>query len=267
MILCHTFGRSFLLYTLKLVENFLSKSKGPSCTQQGAFTTSELLTLEQVHNSQRWNWLTSCLTVTKILQHYLPFLSQVHLAVFYLQGKFYHVAKRLTGTEYVLVRKWYANQNEGSKRNMNYLMWMSLVNLMLTAVHDYMSFVASQEQIESTFKHEPTRKDDDPEIEPSKKCSLCLELRKNSSVTPCGHLYCWNCIIDWLRTKQECPICREKVLPSRIVALGNYLWYYKLFSTILKSYLSSFSTSKLAFAKNSHNSVIVWTDPCQNNSS
>lgn len=56
------------------------------------------------------------------------------------------------------------------------------------------------------------------------KCSLCWDERKNTACTPCGHLFCWHCILQWLQTKYECPLCRESVQPSRIVPLLNYEW-------------------------------------------
>lgn len=51
------------------------------------------------------------------------------------------------------------------------------------------------------------------------KCTLCLELYKDPSVTTCGHVFCWTCIRDWVREKPECPLCRQEVIPSKVLPL------------------------------------------------
>jgi peroxin-10 len=52
-----------------------------------------------------------------------------------------------------------------------------------------------------------------------RKCTLCLEPFKDPSVTTCGHVFCWSCIVDWVREKAECPLCRQAVLGQKILPL------------------------------------------------
>jgi peroxin-10 len=55
-----------------------------------------------------------------------------------------------------------------------------------------------------------------------RKCTLCLEELKDPAATQCGHVFCWECIGDWVKEKPECPLCRREamiqhILPLRII--------------------------------------------------
>jgi peroxin-10 len=52
-----------------------------------------------------------------------------------------------------------------------------------------------------------------------RKCTLCLEHLKDPSVTTCGHVFCWDCISEWLTERAECPLCRSSQLRQHLLPL------------------------------------------------
>ncbi|KAH6691750.1 RING-1 like protein [Plectosphaerella plurivora] len=52
-----------------------------------------------------------------------------------------------------------------------------------------------------------------------RKCTLCLEEMRDPAATQCGHVFCWECIGDWVREKPECPLCRREAMVQHILPL------------------------------------------------
>lgn len=55
-------------------------------------------------------------------------------------------------------------------------------------------------------------------------CTICrLERKHPACPTSCGHVCCWNCLIQWVSTvRPECPICRAPCSPRDVLPLHNY---------------------------------------------
>lgn len=153
----------------------------------------------------------------------LPYIKAFHRGVFYLNSGHFQIAKRFTGINYVLVRFWLNEQQsiKGYK-------FLGIVTILQVAFSLYGKL--KEKLAENRLKAELSpavgiiRKTirDQPKVESNKKCVLCLENRTDLTSTHCGHLFCWTCIIELLKFKSECPMCREPLSSSSVIFLQNY---------------------------------------------
>ncbi|KAK1632965.1 hypothetical protein QYE76_007280 [Lolium multiflorum] len=54
------------------------------------------------------------------------------------------------------------------------------------------------------------------------ECNICLDAAREPVVTPCGHLFCWPCLYQWLHahsTRSECPVCKGEVLEVNVTPI------------------------------------------------
>ena len=57
------------------------------------------------------------------------------------------------------------------------------------------------------------------------ECPICLCNAKLPVVTRCGHIFCWECIKQWVNVKGllECPVCKGGIKLNEVIKLytGN----------------------------------------------
>lgn len=199
------------------------------------------------------------LTKLRVQQYILEHLDSItslnpiyalSIATFYFTGSYYHLSKRLWRLRYVFTKKIEENEQRIGYEVLGVLMVLQIAVqgfLHVRKLGESMNEDESQAgeggekrpeggaligsiQNPSAIPLLPASAarydlDEDPGAVAwipegqQRKCTLCLEIFKDPSVTTCGHVFCWVCVRDWVREKPECPLCRQDVLLSKILPL------------------------------------------------
>lgn len=154
------------------------------------------------------------------------YVKALHKSLFYLDASKYQLSKRTTGINYVLIRHWL--QPEFSLYGYKILGVITFlqvsVSLAISGWDAWREHKRQQlESIKQAGKNFLQRSSSTKDVDPNTpQCILCLEPRSNSSLTPCGHIFCWSCLLEWLEERDECPLCRESLKKSQVILLQNY---------------------------------------------
>ncbi|XP_072223700.1 peroxisome biogenesis factor 10 [Leuresthes tenuis] len=164
----------------------------------------------------------ACLPAVFVIKQGVTLLNRLHVALFYISSSFYHLSNRAAGISYLRVMG--LNGNDATiRRSYRLLGAVSLVQLLITVYLHLNNFRQRQRARQEWRLHRKLSPQHTQSSNPrAARCILCLEARRHSTSTPCGHLFCWECITEWCNTKAECPLCREKFQPHRLVYLRNY---------------------------------------------
>lgn len=155
----------------------------------------------------------------------ITLFNKLHLALFYLRGVFYHVGKRLTGINYVMVRYISTStlpQLSSSKSTYQLLSWIIFVQVVFKIIRWTWNYCLRQYKAPIGELLRDVTSDPTASVCVSVKCPLCLEGCLAATSTVCGHVFCWECVCAWVCESVECPVCRCTVDPQQLVCLQHF---------------------------------------------
>lgn len=148
-----------------------------------------------------------------------------HLAIFFLQGIYLDLSKRFSFTNYIFTHN--PRPHSISYKKIGLLMIIQMTfqsfGFLIKLIQKYKkskenNFKNPSPKLNEKFINEENLEN----VNENDLCGLCYDKRKESSVTPCGHLFCWECIIKACITKEECPQCRQTCPARKIIRLRNF---------------------------------------------
>lgn len=142
-------------------------------------------------------------------------LNHLHLIIFFFQGTFYHISKRLTNVRYL-------SFSDSQLENGIIYRILGILSLIEFVLSIKTAYIIKNYERERSIQQR-TKVSSDDEIPPSDKCYLCFGRRKHTTSTICGHIFCWDCITKWTVFKKQCPTCRYPLKGgNQLIFLHNY---------------------------------------------
>lgn len=166
----------------------------------------------------KWVW-NSTVRLCKNVQNQqrLTYVDQFNTMCFFYYGRFLTLSHRLMDIRFVQKRK--PISADGGYVLLGHFL---LIRFILVAIQ-----YKTKSKSNGSERLRQSREEEEEEVESKSSnsfgdCRLCLAPMQSPSVTACGHVFCWNCIMEWTTKKSECPICRAVTLPQQTIPCARY---------------------------------------------
>lgn len=152
-------------------------------------------------------------------------IMRIHMAFFFVGGQYYSITKRITGIQYLQAVQ--VKPHAFSYRRIGLLILFQMLASFSIHLYKAIREAMKQEAFKAVPREIKNPSDNDNErpepsdAETSLKCGICFDRLAGPAAIPCGHVFCWDCIVKSSQFKAECPSCRHPFETKEITFLGN----------------------------------------------